>query len=131
MSSEAASSTQATAVKKVAKKVQQKKKRTIRLYARGVFLGFRRSMARQRCGTALLRIEGVKDRKSTKFYQGKRVAYIYRVKRKVGESNVRVMWGKVTKPHGNTGAVRAQFRNNLPPAAMGSRVRIMLYPSSI
>jgi len=62
---------------------------------------------------------------------GKRIAYVYRVSKKsVAKGNrkaskIRVIWGKVTRPHGSTGTVRASFRHNLPPKAMGASVRVV------
>ena len=34
------------------------------------------------------------------FYLGKKVAFVYRAQRKIRGSKIRVIWGKVTRPHG-------------------------------
>ncbi|MCL7027064.1 hypothetical protein MKW94_016913 [Papaver nudicaule] len=61
----------------------------------------------------------------------KRVAYIYKAKVKTNGSHYRCIWGKVIRPHGNSGVVRAKFTSNLPPKSMGMRVRVFMYPSNI
>ncbi|KAJ3283827.1 60S ribosomal protein L33 [Rhizoclosmatium globosum] len=102
-----------------------------RLFAKGRVLGHTRAQRNSKEHTSLLQIENVNTTKDTEFYLGKRVAYVYKAQREVNGSRVRVIWGKVTRPHGNSGVVRAKFRSNLPPKAFGASCRIMLYPSRV
>jgi large subunit ribosomal protein L35Ae len=75
---------------------------------------------------SLLQIEGVAAKEEAAFYLGKRVAYVYRAKREINGTKIRVIWGRVTRSHGNSGAVKAKFRVNLPPRLFGASCRIML-----
>merc|ERR1719272_2430992 len=85
-----------------------------RLYVSGTFVGYKRSKSNQYNKTAIIKIEGVNTPDDTPFYLGKRIAYIYKAERTVNDSKFRVIWGKVARSHGNSGAVRAKFHRNLP-----------------
>ncbi|CAE7399782.1 RPL35AC, partial [Symbiodinium pilosum] len=114
-----------------AKKFVKKTKQPVRLYAKGLILGYKRSKSNCYANCTLLKIDGVRTKDDTQFYIGKRVAYVYKVKKEVKHSKFRVMWGKIRRSHGNSGVVRAKFVKNIPPKAFGAPCRVMLYPSSI
>ena len=156
----------------------------VRLYVKGTVFGYKRyvTLASYRQGvksvlissifailnrrgftntyhhTALLSLDGVNDKDGSKFYLGKKVAYIYKAQKAVAGSKFRVVWGKVMRPHGTNGVVRAKFTTNLPVSyyvlifgissgypdhfssflcfpsqstSIGSSVRVMLYPSNV
>ncbi|KAF3795530.1 60S ribosomal protein L35a-3 [Nymphaea thermarum] len=96
----------------------------VRLYVRGTVLGYKRSKSNQYENTSLIQIEGVSTKEDVAWYGGKRLAYIYKAKVKKNGSHYRCIWGKVTRPHGNSGIVRAKFKTNLPPRAMGNKAKL-------
>mmetsp|Transcript_1756 Transcript_1756/g.2396 ORF Transcript_1756/g.2396 Transcript_1756/m.2396 type:complete len:115 (+) Transcript_1756:50-394(+) len=113
----------------------------VRLFQRAVMTGFRRNQANQYNDQPILHINEVNSAKEARWYEGKRVAYVYRAlkRRKCfrsrqvpsRRSHIRVIWGRVVKPHGGSGAVRARFNPNLPSQAIGKKCRVYMFPSRI
>jgi large subunit ribosomal protein L35Ae len=102
-------------------------KRSPRLHVDGAILGYQRGLRNQKNIVSLIKIKGADDKAAADFYIGKRVAFI--TKSQAGA--FRVNWGKVCRHHGANGVVRCRFQRNLPPQAIGGRVRVMLYPSRV
>ncbi|WVQ81268.1 hypothetical protein IAT38_003391 [Cryptococcus sp. DSM 104549] len=102
-----------------------------RLYTKGRILGHKRGKRNSRPNQSLVQIEGVDSKEAARHYLGKRVAYVYKAKREINGSNVRVIWGRISRSHGNSGVVKSKFRTNLPAKTFGASVRIMLFPSTI
>merc|ERR1712071_707504 len=104
----------------------------VRLYVNGAILGYQRGLRTQNNACSLIKIKGVDSKEDTDFYLGKRVAFITKgsTTAKNG-SKFRVCWGRVCRSHGSNGVVRCRFNRNLPPQAIGGRVRVMLYPSRV
>ena len=94
-----------------------------RLYVKAKFAGFRRNKVWVLNNQALLKLEGLNDKKEAQYYLGKRVVYIYKSK-----TGFKTIWGRICTQHGNNGVVRAKFLHNLPPRAIGATLRVMLYP---
>ncbi|KAJ8537903.1 hypothetical protein K7X08_014443 [Anisodus acutangulus] len=113
------------------KMVKGRQGERVRLYVRGTVLGYKRSKSNQYPNTSLIQIEGVNTKEEVDWYLGKRLGYIYKAKTKKNNSHYRCIWGKVCRPHGNSGVVRAKFTSNLPPKSMGAKVRVFMYPSNI
>jgi len=122
--------------KKNHKKERKYRKFTPRLFTLGIIAGYRRNMRKQYRHTSILKLDGVRVRRDAKFYLGKRVAYLYKDENpeKKGKNRFegrRVIFGKIVKLHGTSGAVKAKFQPQLPPTSIGKPCRIFLYPSSI
>lgn len=72
---------------------------------RGKHLSYQRGKRNTNPNTSLIKIEGVDDPKSATFYLGKRIAYVYRGKKEIRGTKIRVIWGKVTRTHGMLGPI--------------------------
>ena len=111
--------------KRIARKSSGKQ---VRLWVRAKFVGFRRSKVQQNTNQCILNLEGVNDRSAAQYYFGKRVLYVYKRTSGQKDKRFRTIWGRISRSHGSNGAVLAKFSHNLPPRAMGSTLRVMLFP---
>ena len=126
---------------KAKKETVSRRRAAPRLFMKATLAAFRGGLNHQRKDTSLLRIDDVTTKPDAEFYTGKRCCFVYHgytekrgiryAKAPARRGNTRAIWGRVTKPHGASGVVRAKFTSALPGAALGRRVRVYLYPSKI
>ena len=81
---------------------------------KGVVVSYRRGKHLQHTNQVILQFEEIGDRAKAASLVGKRVKW-------TGESGKEIL-GKILGAHGNSGAVRAKFRTNLPGQAIGTPV---------
>lgn len=65
------------------------------------------------------------------FADSQRVAYVYKAKREINGSRVRVIWGRISRPHGGNGVVKSKFSSNLPARVFGASCRIVSRASTL
>ena len=83
---------------------------------KGRLSNYRRGVHTEYTNQYVVEVEGVRDRPSAGGIIGKRVVW----KTQTGKEIV----GKVSKAHGNSGAVLARFEKGLPGQAIGTEVDI-------
>ena len=93
------------------------------LDSEGTYHRYIRSKVQQNENQAILKLEGVQDRSASRYYFGKRGVSVT----KSGNS-FKTSWGRISRSHGNNGAVLARFSKNLAPRTIGSTLRVMLFP---
>lgn len=92
-------------------------KRTASTDRRGVVVSYRRGKELQHPNQVILVFDSVKTRSEASALVGRKVKW-------TTDSNNEIL-GKVLGPHGNSGAVRAKFRTNLPGQAIGTPVALI------
>eukprot|EP00238_Polyblepharides_amylifera_P009537 CAMPEP_0196573210 /NCGR_PEP_ID=MMETSP1081-20130531/3136_1 /TAXON_ID=36882 /ORGANISM="Pyramimonas amylifera, Strain CCMP720" /LENGTH=69 /DNA_ID=CAMNT_0041890841 /DNA_START=99 /DNA_END=305 /DNA_ORIENTATION=+ len=64
----------------------------VRLYVRGLVLGFKRGKTSQHTKTSLIQLENVNSKEDVEFYLGKKLAYVYKAKTKRMGTQYRCVW---------------------------------------
>ncbi|MBD3405851.1 MAG: 50S ribosomal protein L35ae [Candidatus Lokiarchaeota archaeon] len=84
---------------------------------RGVVVSYRRGKHLQHTNQVILKFDNIESRNEAASLIGQKIKWTS----SVGKETL----GKVLNVHGNSGAVRAKFRTNLPGQAIGTPVHII------
>ncbi|MCX6769985.1 MAG: 50S ribosomal protein L35ae [Candidatus Micrarchaeota archaeon] len=84
---------------------------------KGRISNYRRGVHTEYTNQYVVAVDGVKDRKSADGIIGKSVYWSTSTGKKIA--------GKISKAHGNSGAVLARFERGLPGQAVGTEVEIV------
>tara|TARA_Y100000310_G_scaffold151938_1_gene151521 strand:- start:3046 stop:3303 length:258 start_codon:yes stop_codon:yes gene_type:complete len=83
---------------------------------KAVIANFRRGRHTQTCNQMIIKAEGISDKDKAKELIGKTVTW----KSPAGKE----IKGKITKEHGNSGAVKVLFEKGMPGQSIGSSVEV-------
>lgn len=83
-----------------------------------IIVNFRSGRHTQTCNQAVIKVEGVANKEDAAKLVGKTVEFACEGKAK------KVLKGKVSAAHGNSGAIRALFETGLPGQAIGKKVSL-------
>jgi len=84
---------------------------------KAMILSFRRGRHTQRTNQFLLETEGIDTRSKASQLIGRRIVWTSPAKK--------LIYGKISQPHGNNGVLRARFSKGLPGTAIGTEVDIV------
>ena len=101
----------------------------VRLYVKGVVMGYKRGLRNQYASTSLIKMEHVKDKDAAKFYssasrrlQGAHAEEGFQIPRDLGARDAAAR---------QLGHGAREFRRNLPPQAIAGPVRVMYAVPSV
>ena len=84
---------------------------------KGVVTSYRRGLHLQHPNQVLLIFDGIETRAQAASLVSRKVMWVSPTGKEV--------LGRIIGPHGNSGAVRAKFRTNLPGQAIGTPVQLL------
>ncbi|MFH1285886.1 MAG: 50S ribosomal protein L35ae [Candidatus Micrarchaeota archaeon] len=80
-------------------------------------INYRRGTRTEYTNQFVVEVEGVKDKEEAKNFVGKKIVW--------KTSSGKEMVGKLTHPHGNSGAMLARFEKGLPGQAVGTKASVV------
>jgi large subunit ribosomal protein L35Ae len=93
--------------------------------ARGVILGFKRSLRHQNVSRVRIKIINTKNNINSSFFIGKKIIYI---RKNTIHKRKKIIWGKIISLHGKSGVFIAKFLKNLPPSSMNDQIHVTSFP---
>ena len=82
-----------------------------------IILSYRGGRKTRRGNQMLIEVEAVDSKTRASAYIGKRVVW--------KTPSGKLIYGKITHPHGNKGVLRARFAKGLPGEALGKKARVV------
>lgn len=85
----------------------------------GTIVNFRRGRKTQKSNQMIIEVDGIDTKEKASSLLGKTVIW-----QTPSEKEKREIKGKVTKEHGNSGALKVHFEKGMPGQSVGTKVKI-------